>query len=82
MTAVAGADVAGVEDLRLGRILTAEALAFVAELERRFGAAATRAARLRAPRGSDRLAAGELPDFLPETRELRETDWVDRAGSV
>jgi hypothetical protein len=38
VTAVAGADVAGVEDLRMGRILTAEAHAFVAELERRFGA--------------------------------------------
>ncbi len=75
MTALAGADVAGVEDLRLGRILTAEALAFVAELERRFGARRLELLLARAER-QRRLAAGELPDFLPETRELRETDWV------
>ena len=75
MTTAAGADVAGVPDLRLGRILTAEALAFVADLERRFGPRRLELLLARTER-QQRLAAGELPDFLPETREVREADWA------
>ncbi len=75
MSAVTGADVAGKEDLRLGRILTAEALAFVADLERRFGPRRLELLRARAER-QRRLSAGELPDFLAETREVREADWT------
>ena len=25
--------------------------------------------------GRERISAGEMPDFLPETREVREGDW-------
>src|SRR4249920_329518 len=75
MTTAAGADVAGVPDLRLGRILTADALGFVADLERRFGPRRLELLLARTER-QQRLAAGELPDFLPETRELRATDWT------
>lgn len=56
------------------RILTPEALDFVAELAERF---APRVRELLAAREARqaRLDAGELPDFLPETRDLREGDW-------
>jgi malate synthase len=55
-------------------ILTPEALAFVAELHRRFNPERERLLGARAERQA-RLDAGELPDFLEETRELRESDW-------
>jgi malate synthase len=56
---------------RAPEVLTDDALAFVAELQRRFGG---RRAELLAARHerAKRLAAGELPDFLEETREIRE----------
>ena len=66
---------AGVEDLRLGRILTADALAFVADLERRFDPRRLELLLARVER-QERLANGELPDFLAETREVRESDWT------
>ncbi|MBI2939273.1 MAG: malate synthase A [Chloroflexi bacterium] len=55
-------------------ILTPEALAFVAGLQREFGA--TRAALLarRAERQAE-FDAGQLPDFLATTRSVREGDW-------
>src|SRR5206468_9719619 len=56
-------------------ILTPPALRFVADLARRFESTrqellARRAARLK------ELEEGRLPDFLPETRALRERDWT------
>jgi malate synthase len=57
------------------RILTEEALAFVAGLQRRFGSGRAELLQARAER-QRRLDAGELPDFLPETREVRESDWT------
>ena len=55
-------------------ILTAEALAFVAKLERRFRV--TRK-NLLARRGEvqERIDEGWKPDFLDETREIRQADW-------
>jgi malate synthase len=55
-------------------VLTAEALAFVAELHRAFDA---RRRELMAKRMDmqRRFAAGGLPDFLPETKEIRDGDW-------
>jgi malate synthase len=53
------------------RILTDDALAFVAELQREFGPARSELIAARAER-QQRIAAGERPDFLPETRSLRE----------
>jgi malate synthase len=55
-------------------ILTPEALRFVAELHRRFDPTRRELLLLRAERQS-RFDAGELPDFLPETRDVREGDW-------
>jgi len=57
------------------RVLTPEAVAFVADLQRRFS---PRRQELLAARGErqDRIAAGELPDFLDATRAVREDlDW-------
>ncbi len=55
-------------------ILSADALAFVAELHRRFDGTRRRLLSARAERQA-RIHAGELPDFLPDTREVREGDW-------
>jgi malate synthase len=55
-------------------ILSADALAFVAELHRRFDGTRRELLSARAER-QGRLDAGELPDFLEETREIREGDW-------
>ena len=57
------------------RILTPEALAFVADLQRKFNP--TRLELLAARSSRQRqLDAGELPDFLEETRVIREdSDW-------
>lgn len=55
-------------------ILSAEALAFLAELERRFDPERRRLLEVRAQRRAW-LTQGGRPDFLPETRALRERDW-------
>jgi malate synthase len=67
--AVAGAEAA------TGRILTDDAVAFVSDLQRRFGSRRLELLQGRAER-QQRIDAGELPDFLPETREVREGDWT------
>jgi len=57
------------------RVLTPEALAFVAELHRAFDG--RRRALIDGRRArQDRFVAGELPDFLSETASVRETDWT------
>ncbi|HUF18257.1 MAG TPA: malate synthase A [Thermoanaerobaculia bacterium] len=56
-------------------ILTPEAASFLAKLQRTFGARREELLALRLERAA-RLDAGELPDFLPETREIRESDWT------
>jgi malate synthase len=59
---------------RAAEVLTPEALAFVAALQREFGDERERLLAARAERQAE-LDAGALPDFLPETREVREGDW-------
>ncbi len=66
-----GVDLRGDRD---AEILSPEALDFVAGLQRRFGGRREELLAARAAR-QERLRAGELPDFLPETREAREGDW-------
>jgi malate synthase len=72
---VAGAEIAARTASRQDEILTDEAVAFVAELERRFGLRRRELLQARAER-QQRLDTGELPDFLPETREVRESEWT------
>ncbi|MDV6375947.1 malate synthase A [Deinococcus sp. ZS9-10] len=55
-------------------VLAPEAIAFVTELHRRFEPRRRELMQAREDRQA-RLDAGELPDFLPETREIREGDW-------
>ncbi len=52
-------------------ILTPEAVAFVATLSREFGGRVEEILQKRAER-QERIDAGEMPDFLPETHEVRE----------
>ncbi|MBV9495520.1 MAG: malate synthase A, partial [Acidobacteria bacterium] len=56
-------------------ILTPQALGFLADLQRTFGARREELLAAREAR-KQRLDAGELPDFLPETKEIRESDWT------
>jgi malate synthase len=57
------------------RVLTPEALAFVADLQREFGPRRLDLLAARAER-QQRIAAGELPDFLAETSDVRDDpDW-------
>ncbi len=70
----AGIVVRGPLEPRFAEILTPEALAFVAALHRRFDARRQELLQARVARQA-RLSAGELPDFLPETRRIRESSW-------
>ncbi len=72
--APAGVVVHGPLGPRFPEILTPEALAFVAALHRRFDAQRVALLQARAARQL-RLSAGELPDFLPETRQIRSDEW-------
>lgn len=56
-------------------ILTPEAVAFVAGLQRAFNARRTELLAARVER-QKRLDAGQRPDFLPETKEIREREWT------
>jgi malate synthase len=59
---------------RHGEILTKDALAFVAELHRTFNAKRHELLARRADM-QHRFDGGALPDFLPETRAVREGNW-------
>ena len=56
-------------------ILTPEALAFIAELQRAFNGRRIDLLQRRAER-QKAIDAGEMPDFLPETAEIRSADWT------
>jgi malate synthase len=60
---------------RVAEVLSADALEFVAELHRGFDGRRQDLLAARAERVG-RWNAGDLPDFLPETREVREGDWT------
>jgi malate synthase len=55
-------------------VLTPDAGAFLADLQRTFGERRLELLARRAER-LERLRAGELPDFLPETAGVRAADW-------
>ncbi len=55
-------------------ILTDDAVEFLTELERTFGPRRRQLLDARHAR-AQRLRDGELPDFLPETTDIREGDW-------
>jgi len=56
------------------QILTSEAVAFIAKLHRRFESRRQELLARRAGRQKE-FDAGKLPDFLPETANIRGTEW-------
>ena len=58
-----------------GEILTPDALALVEELATRFGPRVEELLERRRARQA-RFDKGEKPDFLPETKEIRDGDWT------
>ena len=59
-------------------ILTPEAVAFVAKLSREYRGRVVELLQKRAER-QERISAGEMPDFLPETKDVREGRLEDSA---
>ena len=57
------------------QILSPEAVAFLVKLHDNFAPRVEELLAARATRQA-RYDAGELPDFLPETREIRESEWT------
>ena len=57
------------------QILTPDAMAFAARLQRAFGGRRNELLARRAMRQAE-LDAGKLPDFLPETRGVRDSEWT------
>ncbi|SET75321.1 malate synthase [Salinibacillus kushneri] len=73
------AKVAGVANQKEERrddteILTAGTLVFLQQLERKFGKRRQELLQNREER-QKKFDAGEMPDFLPETKNIRESDW-------
>jgi malate synthase len=70
-----GVEITGRVTPEYAEILTAEAVAFVARLQRAFGGRRNDLLARRAVRQAE-FDAGKLPDFLPETRAIREGAWT------
>lgn len=70
-----GITVTGALAPRFEEILTPEALAFLAGLQRKFNATRTALLARRVERQTH-FDKGELPDFLPETASIRAGDWT------
>jgi malate synthase len=69
------AQVAGPVDGRAAEVLTPEALAFLADLHRKFDKRRRDLLAARLER-QQRFDAGETPDFLAETADIRAGDWT------
>ena len=70
-----GVDIRGPIEPGFEAVLTPQALAFIAGLERRFGAERRRLLARRAELQA-KLDQGWKPDFLAETRSVRDSDWT------
>ncbi|MEU9830025.1 malate synthase A [Streptosporangium sp. NPDC048047] len=70
-----GVEITGPMADRFDEILTPEALAFVAALQREFGPRRLDLLRARQERQAE-LSAGGTLDFLPETAHVRESEWT------
>jgi len=71
---VGGVKIGGEMGPRFDEILTPAALQFLAELHRKFEGTRKQLLARRVDR-QHRFDAGELPDFLPDTRHIREQGW-------
>ena len=74
LTLPQGMQITGKMEPGFERILTLPALEFVAKLHRAFEPRRQELLKARAERAK-RLDAGERPDFLPQTKSIREGDW-------
>lgn len=72
---VAGVEIKGTLEPGFEEILTADALSFVAKLHRAFNGRRKELLAKRQERQAQ-LDSGVKPDFLPETKEIREGDWT------
>lgn len=70
-----GVEIRGRYDAAFAKILTREALQFVAELQREFRGQIEHALERRREAQS-KYNAGELPGFDPATKLVRDGDWV------
>jgi len=70
-----GIEITGRITSEYAEILTPEAVAFAAKLQRAFGGRRAELLAKRQARQAE-LDAGALPDFLPDTRAIREGDWT------
>jgi malate synthase len=70
-----GIEITGRITPEYAQILTPEAVAFAAKLQRAFGDRRAKLLARRAQRQAD-LDAGKLPEFLPETRAIRDGGWT------
>ncbi len=75
MTVQAGIELQAPLSAEAASVLTPEAQAFLAELHRRFEPRRQELLGRRRDRQAE-LDQGVLPDFLAETREVRESDWT------
>jgi malate synthase len=69
-----GIEVHGRVPPEYAQILTPEAIAFVAKLQRAFAPRRQELLARRAARQKE-FDAGKLPDFLPETKSIRDSEW-------
>ncbi len=74
-TAVEGLEFLAEVTPEFSEILTPEAMAFVIKLEGAFGERRRELLAKRDERQAE-INAGKMPDFLPETELIRESDWV------
>ncbi|HEY5181138.1 MAG TPA: malate synthase A, partial [Dermatophilaceae bacterium] len=74
MTTPEGVQITGDNGERYDEVLTAPALAFLADLHRSFDARRLALLQARSDR-YQKLAAGGTLDFLPETQKIRDGDW-------
>jgi malate synthase len=70
-----GVTITGARTKQSDEILTPDALKFVVDLERRFGPRRRELLAARVQRQA-RIDAGERPDFLPQTAEIRNSKWT------
>jgi len=74
-TAISAIEIKAAVSPEYNEILTSEALEFVYQLHKNFNARRKELLQNRIER-QRRIDAGELPDFLPETKHIRESDWT------
>ncbi|MGG3467682.1 malate synthase A [Neobacillus pocheonensis] len=74
-TQTTGIEVVGAMKAQYEEILTPEALSFIEELERKFGGRRIELLQNRQKR-QEEINHGQLPDFLPETKHIRTSEWT------